>query len=512
MGGIQVISTATTEGENYGLFLPSEQLTNYVVDGKPFNLFFQITGSKPFRLGSKLHNKILYGLDYRLDANWGIGQQYDVSNPPFVSVYNGRPRSYKDIPAVQNGSVYLEDKLSASIGKTSLDVQGGFRLNNFQVSGLFKSDLGFYVEPRLNAQYTFLSPKNSLYFDKVAVKFGVGKTYKSPPLVYLYPDKAYFDFIALNYYAENEALNTAVVNTKIFDTKNPDLEPSENLKLEAGVVFKVQNVNAVITVFREKLSNGFDFASNYVFTRYNRYLSDGVPVGTKPDISTLPIKEVEVPVAYQMPVNKQKTLRSGVEYSVELGKIKPIYTSFTVDGAWLRTKHVYSTIPEQYRPPTSDFDSNQFVGFYPAGEGKISERLNTNCRMVTQLPRLRMIVTTTVQMVWYDSYYFPEYTDTPLYLSFANGNRQEFTPEIANDPNYLQFVNNKAANYYLKEKMPVLPQVNFRLSKEIYDKVRLSFYVNNVVNYRPIYELKRSNSFVKRNPPIYFGAEVKFMI
>jgi len=512
MSGIQVISTAYTEGENAGLFLPSEQFTTYEVDGKPVNVFLQITGNKFINFHHGISNKILYGFDYRLDANNGAGQLYDISNPPFVSTYNSRPRRYKDIPALQSYSVYLEDKLSVMFGKTILDVQAGLRLNNFQLAGLFKSDIGFYAEPRLNAQYSFLSKKNNLVFDKMAVRFGIGKTFKSPSLNYLYPDKAYFDLSALNYYVGNPAYDTSVIYTKVFDPANSGLKPSENLKLEAGLILKIKKVNATITAFKENLTNGFGFASNYIFLNYNKYQTDGIPPGAKPNHETLDKVAATLPVAYQMPVNNQETQKSGLEFSFDFGKINSVYTSFTLDGAWLRTKRIKSTIPYQFQPPGSTVTPDLYFGVYPAGESKTSERLNTNLRMVTQIPKLRMILSTTVQMIWYDMYYFPEYEKTPIYMVYADGSTKEFTQEMKTNPAYKHFVIPKNPNLSLREVMPPLLQTNFRLSKEILEKMKLSFYVNNFLNYRPEYESQRAGSFIRRNPSVYFGAEIKVML
>lgn len=512
MSGIQAISTSLNEGENAGLFLPSEQFTTYEVDGKPVNVFLQITGNKFINFHHGISNKILYGFDYRRDANNGAGQLYDISNPPFVSAYNSRPRRYKDIPAIRSYSVYLEDKLSVMFGKTILDVQAGLRLNNFQSVGLFKSDIGFYAEPRFNAQYSFLSKKNNLVFDKMAVRVGIGKTFKSPSLLHLYPDKAYFDLSALNYYVGNPAYDTSVMNTRIFQTANPELKPSENLKMEAGLILKIKNVNATITAFNEKLSNGFGFASNYVFLSYNKYQTDGMLSGTKPDPNTLNKVSSTTPVSYQIPVNNQETQKSGVEFSIDFGKVKSVYTSFTLDGAWLRTKRIKSTIPYQFQPAGSTATQDLYFGVYPAGDSKVSERLNTNLRMVTQIPRLRMILSTTVQMIWYDKYYFPKYDETPTYLVYSDGSVKEFTSEMRANPAYKYFVISKNQSFYLKEIMPPLLQTNFRLSKEILDKVKLSFYVNNLMNYRPEYEFKRSGSFIRRNPSVYFGAEIKVML
>ncbi len=514
MGGIQVVSTAYTEGENAGLFLPSEQFTTYEVDGKPVNLFLQITANKFINFHHGISNKILYGFDYRLDANYGNGQVYDMANPPFVdsSHSSSRPRKYKDIPALQSYSVYLEDKLSVMFGKTILDMQAGLRLNNFQSEGLFKSDIGFYAEPRFNGQYSFLSRKNNLVFDRMAVRIGIGKTYKSPSLLYLFPDKAYFDLSALNYYVGNQAYDTSIMYTRIFETTNPQLKPSENLKMEAGLIFKIKKVSATITAFKERLSNGFDFTGNYIFLNYYKYQTDGILPGTKPDPNTLNKISSTTPVFYRKPVNNQETLKSGIEFSFDLGKINSVYTSFTLDGAWLRTKRVFSTVPYQSQPLATTATPYLYFGVYPAGESKVSERLNTNLRMVTQIPKLRMILSTTAQVIWYDKFYFPEYDEAPMYLVYNNGSTKKFTPEMKTDPDYLRFVNNKSDNFYSTELMPPLLQANFRLSKEILEKVKLSFYVNNLFNYRPEYEYKRSGSFIRRNPSVYFGAEIRIML
>jgi len=77
---------------------------------------------------------------------------------------------------------------------------------------------------------------------------------------------------------------------------------------------------------------------------------------------------------------------------------------------------------------------------------------------------------------------------------------------------YIRFVNEKSGNYYLKETMPPLMQTNFRLSKELNDKLKFSLYVNNFLNYRPMYEYKRSGTFLQRNQEIYFGAEIRLML
>ncbi len=149
---------------------------------------------------------------------------------------------------------------------------------------------------------------------------------------------------------------------------------------------------------------------------------------------------------------------------------------------------------------------------YPAGESKVSERLNTNLRMVSQIPALRMILSTTIQVIWFNKYYFPEYDEAPIYLFDKDGTIIEFTEEMRTDPDYMRYVNEKRDLYYVTELMPPLFLANFRLSKEIADKMKLSLYVNNFLNYRPMYQYDRSYNYTRRNSSIYFGAEIKFIL
>lgn len=510
--GIQVISTSLVEGENIGIFLPSEQLTSYRIDGKPINLFGQLTASKIINFRPGVINKILYGFDYRLDKNFGDGQVFDPASPPFLLTIKTRPRNFRDIPALWNYSIYLEDKMTALLGKTQLELQAGLRLNNFQANGLLKGDIGYYAEPRVNVQYSFMTGEDNLIIDKMAIRFGIGKTYKAPPINYLYPDNAYFDLNALTYYVGNPAYDTSILNTRIFDTKNPELKPSENNKIEAGLIFKAKQLNISLTVFKEKQYNGFDLANEYHFVTYNQYQLANNTSGTRPDPTQLITVPTTIPIYYKKPVNCQETQNKGIEYVVDLGRIKTLYTKFTVDGALIQSKYIYSTLPYQFQPTRTTSSPYLFYGVYRPGEGKVSERFNTNLRMVTQIPKLRMIFSTTTQMVWYEKHRYIFYDKAPIYLVNADGSTTVFTDDMRKQTDYKPFVTVRDLNYYNSDNYPFVFQTNFRLSKDIRENTRLSFYVNNFVNYRPKYESSKTGSFILRNSAIYFGAEIKIIL
>ena len=509
---VEAISTALTEGENDGIFLPTEELTELTIYGKPVNIFSQITGEKFWSGKSGLINKLLFGWEYRMSKNYGDGQVYDIINPPFISSHTTRPRSFKDIPALRNNSIYLEDKITIPVKTTKLMIQSGARLNNFQASGLFKSKLGFYFEPRLNCKYSILNKKNNKLFNSLSVHFGIGRTYKSPSLIYLYPDKAYFDLLVLDYYTGNPATERAVFYSLIYNTENPALKPSMDLKKEVGIDFTIKKIVGNITYFHENLTNGYSFEPHYVFIDTYKYLTDGIPPGERPDLSKLTKEYFSYIIGYSYPVNNKETEKRGVEFRINFGKIKSLYTSFSFNGAWLKTTRIFNTVNYEYLPSSSSSKQYPNIGIYPKGESKVSERLNTSLRMITQIPKLRMIFSFNFQVIWFNKYYYPFYDKAPLYLFDKEGKITPFTEEMRTDPNYIRYVVKRTDSYYLEEVMPPLFLANFRFSKEITNKMKLSVYVNNFMNYRPMYQYKRSYSYLRRNPSIYFGAEIRITL
>lgn len=509
---VAALSLATTEGENIGIYLPTEQLTELTIDGRPINLFGQITFMKVNTFEKKTINTLIFGIDYRHTSNQGDGQIYDITNPPYVSSKTARPRSFNDIPAIENVSVYLEDKFSMPIGSTRLSIQAGTRLNNFQSRGIFKTDLGYYLEPRLNINYHILNKKNNKVFNQLSINAGIGNTFKSPTLMHLFPDKAYNDLKVLDYYTGNPATTMVVFYSKIFDTSNPEIKPSENLKKEIGVDFTIGSIKGAITGFKEKLTNGFGFSTHYESVNYYTYNANEVPAGTLPDLSILTKNYKDYFISYLIPDNYISSEKAGIEFDFQLGKIKPLRSSFTLDGAWFRTTRISSTKLIYNLPSSGTSQQYKYLGVYDAGESKISERLNTNLRMITHIPELRLIVSTTLQMLWFDKYYYPFYDEVPLYLINKDGDKVIFTEQMRTDPLYIRYVNTKLDTYWLHEIMSPLFLANLRISKEISDNIRLSLFVNNFTNYRPLYQYVRSQSYIRRNPSIYFGAELKIII
>ena len=195
--------------------------------------FGSIKGDKHWSLGERRYNNIMGGIEYSLSVNKGEGRIYDITNPPSVERNASRPRSYKDIPASAYVSLFVEDKYVQPIGSTLLTAQLGMRINNFQPKDFLGTDVGYYVEPRFNLDYNIFQSKQS-FIKQISIHGGIGLNYKAPPLLYLYPDKAYFDLVSLDYYNGNQETEMAYFTTHVYDTSNENLKPSRNLKKEIG--------------------------------------------------------------------------------------------------------------------------------------------------------------------------------------------------------------------------------------------------------------------------------------
>ena len=98
----------------------------------------------------------------------------------------------------------------------------------------------------------------------LSLRFGYGQTSKSPSMIYLYPNKAYNDEIAFNYYPDLLVIATSVVE----GVTNPDLKPITNTKLEAGVDFDLFGVKVLLTGFKEKIEDGFNWETQYYVMDY----------------------------------------------------------------------------------------------------------------------------------------------------------------------------------------------------------------------------------------------------
>ena len=523
LGYVQPISNARIDTVMQGEYAPAEYYSEMTIEGKPFDIFAKISGNTIIRRGEVM-NKMLYGIDYRSNGNNGEGRKYDELRPPRMSGGDAtRPRSYKDIPAMEQYSLFIEDNLTLPLKNTVLFVQAGLRYNNYQPENLFKSKLKTILEPRVNLKYCIA--------EKYSVFGGYGIQSKSPTISYLYPDVAYFDLNSFNYFSEDPFERLLLVSTRVLETTNENIEPIKVTKYEAGFEAEIKKFKFHVTGYYEEFENGLSFSNQYDFLEYYRWeqedpniiYQDGVP----PVVDLTNPTRVDTFIAgYGQPVNNQTMIKKGLEYRIDIPKIKAIGTSFNINGGYLYTKS-YTNQETQMLQYGDGATQLPYVGVYAAGSGTKRERFNSNIIAITHLPKLRLVFTTTLQIIWKNSYqrYLGggqpwEYTGhnetllvkAPIALIDKEGVRHEISKDEILDVKYHDYLHTYRSEYFLEESQPIHYQLNLKLSSEIGDKARVSFYANNITMHNPKYKSQRDNLYKFLNSPLYFGMELTLIL
>ena len=551
--GPNYFSTATTNGEYEIFYGPSSYYSEVTYDGKPFNLYSKLK-AKLYKKSEFITNNILLGVEWRTTGNNGEGRIFDLVKPPAGT--GSRPRPFTDIPSLNQFSVFLEDKIKIGIGNTKLNIMAGIRMDNIQPNGIFSTNGSINFDPRINIHYDIFERNSSYTLQNISLRFGYGQTTKAPTLTHLYPDKKYNDKISFNYYPDLIVSTTHVIQ----DTRNYDLEPAKSEKYEAGIDFQINKIKTRLTGFYEKHEGGFITDRTYYPMFYRDYdvldavmnpyyiAGEGVYYNDKTtgDPIALGYEDDERFASYSQYRNASSRIKKGFEYSINFGKVKALRTSFVVNGAWLKTESFSTDAPYWETEPYTVFEGNTSrqesfaVKFQnKSGYGTVKERLNTNLNIITHIPEIKMLVTITTQAIWYEKDQRTIYDDYKLYsLSelrdylnqpdiFKNENEEDFYyylpvsykeyDNVEHQYNTEDFENQlaqqgikKSYKYRFQERvLPPLFLCNIKISKDIAQRFKLSFYANNFLNIRPWHLDDRSGRYLRRNQRPYFGADIK---
>ena len=476
--------------------LPYEFLTKMHTYGKPLNIFGKVTGSFLGDIGS-VSNRIIVGADWRTDVNFGRGRVFDPLMPPSSGL---RMRPYTDIPALNQLGVYLEDNIKATILKRDFKVQLGLRFDLIQPG---RTEGGSVWSPRVNASYDIVP-------HVFTIRGGWGITAKAPPLMFLYPDRAYFDFVNYDNLGEGlpESQRLSMITTKVYDTSNPDLKIAKNRKAEVGFDLTLGQMAFAVTGFMEKLTNGYSFG--YDFGSYQlfdlvKYKGTARP-GDYPLLEVDPSQSSRVVLGYNRPLNDKVNKTKGLEFDLNFGQFKAIRTSFVLNGAWMQSK-LYSTNYSFYqKSPENGVYKN--IGVYGTGDGSAYERFSTTLRIIHNIPRISFVVSLSIQTIWKDEQWFLG-TENKLpigYLSATDLSYKAFGPNdvIPEDVKKTIDLRREIRDWYSP-----LWLFNLRVTKEIKQKLGFAFFVNNMFMHCPLEESKRyPGRYSTRNPRQFFGAEV----
>lgn len=530
-----VVTYSRENGLALGRIFNQRYRSSYRIEGVPVNIYLQLKTGHYFRWSDTRYTNLKFGVDYRLDDNRGDGFTYDENNPPqSISAQTTRPRSYKDIPALHNLSAFAEARTAWQFGTTSLRSEVGVRVSHLFLNKEKAKQSSFMVaEPRINLEYIFLNHDNNRVFDKLSLTGGFGISNKMPTLSYLYPNTAYFDAVSLNRVGSGENASMGLVTTTIVpETQNPDLKPANALKWEVGLNACIGKMTGYLTFFHERHKHEYGYLSHPITLRFRKF---SVPAGStnlefdNPNVyytyngnrQTASYENATEMYMWSQPYNTSRTEKYGIEYSWNFGMFNPLQTSLNVDGAWFHIKRQtecdwYNYVDKLY----------SYIGLMPAGQGSISDRINTNFRFITHIPKAKLVFTTTVQVVWYESaqsiyedkngnhaYHLnadgTRYTVTPMGFYDVDGKYTQWEANMASDLSMQRMLNNYFLYSFEAAKIKPWAMLNFRLTKEFGRLAELSFMANNFLNLSKFNVDENSFSRSQIYPDLYFGAELK---
>ena len=503
------ISVSREPGEYDAVMVPARYEATMQVDGQPFYASFSATAR--FRKGV---NDMKAGLQWNMEKNYGKGSVFDVERPLSTSS-SSRPRPYSAIPASHELSLFAEESGKAPVGKCSFEWLLGVRATAmFNVGKEYSINSHPYFDPRANLRLNLPTLVPRGYKLEWGVYGGAGFHTKFPTMDMLHPDYIFGDQIQLNYWPAEKDLRR--INLLVYRL-NPvpyGLGAARNIKWELGIDADWNGWSLSADWFIEDMKSGF--RDSYAYERivrkdYDEGSIDKSVLSGPPSLDGLPYVLDTSLVAYGVTSNGSRTLKQGVEYSITSKRIPGINTRVTLSGAWFLTRHMNSQ-PEYYRPSVViNGKTYPYIGIYERNDGRLYESANTNVMFDTQVPRLGLVVSTSLQALWFTgSKSMPNDTRPTSYLD-KDLVVHEYTLQMESDPVLRHLVRDYTASLYQYQRVPFAMDVNLKVTKSLYnEKVRCAVFVNRIFDVTPDYY--RNDVIVRRNAVPYFGMEISFKL
>lgn len=552
--GTQQTTTYTRdEGEHEGIFIAPNYFSRISVEGEPISANASLTANWRHTLYNKVNNHFMLGMEAGTEGNRGAGIEFDPTRPP-LEMLEVRTRSYSDLPFMNRYTAFAEDKIILRTGgQMRTEIQAGVRVDRLQTDVIHRTA----IDPRVNVRQVLVENEGdgdgAPLLRHLSVRVGWGRMHKMPLLAYLYPDKAYTDKNSFTYNDAENGNRLAVKHTFATDgTSNTNLRLPVNRKLELGVHVRLAGVTADVVWFSEHLRDGFCTALQaepFAYRRYD-YLQDKgatpvlTPDGVMNNGQLLAYNTLSTFAAYQRPENGITQRKQGVEYTLDLGRWQALRTSMLVSGGWLKVEETNTSLSAYHPAVEVGGQPYPYVGLYEAVTGaanfRVWEQLNTRFQAITQLPRIGLVASLTLQAVWMDrvrrgmesNYNNPVYltddagnrvegdlvTDVthrkklnPVFYLDAEGNRHAFTSDMATDPRFADLVRDAGTTTsFQTDSWGAYFLLNLRVTKEIGRHVSVAFCANNLTQSKPKRYTDSTQQYAILNPDLYYGAEVTF--
>lgn len=532
--------------------LPVSYFSDKVIDSKELDYAASLK-YEWFKKSGKRLSKLKAGVQWKANGNVGEGEYY---KDPSVAANGYRPRPYSQYPFMHNVAAYLEEDYTFPIGKTSLQISAGLRLENLFVKDTDYKNVSS-LSPRFNAKWKIS--------DNLSIRGGWGVSEKLPSFYILYPVQKYRDIQTFGF-SHGDSSSYVYYTQPYKMLFNENLKWQKNYNAEFGIEAYFLRTSVSLVGFFNKTKNPYTYQNIYTPFSYNIM---SVPSGyTVPDNPEIRVdsqtgqvymrgsnEEFWTPMATkvtdktffesQLPGNGDDIYRTGAELIVDFPEIAPIRTKFRLDANYAYTHYIDNTLNWTYRTGWSHTSlsnrSYQYVGIYANGgesgtfNGKESHSLNANLTAITHIPEARIVITCRLEMSLlsrfrnlsryqgreyaynvnadgvesiggsiYDS---NNYTAIrPVKYMDENGDVHDFTDKEASDPAFANLII-KSGNAYTfsQDGYGAYLSANLSVTKEIGDHVSLSFFANNFTNSRMYVTSKATGVSAIFTPAFYYG-------
>ena len=532
--------------------LPVSYFSDKVIDSKELDYAASLK-YEWFKKSGKRLSKLKAGVQWKANGNVGAGEYY---KDPSVAANGYRPRPYSQYPFMHNVAAYVEEDYTFPIGKTSLQVSAGLRLENLFVKDTDYKNVSS-LSPRFNAKWKIA--------DNLSIRGGWGVSEKLPSFYILYPVQKYRDIQTFGF-SHGDASSYVYYTQPYKMLFNENLKWQKNYNAEFGIEAYFLRTSVSLVGFFNKTKNQYTYQNIYTPFSYNiMSIPSGYTVPDNPEIrvdsQTGQVymrgsnEEFWTPMATkvtdktffesQMPGNGDDIYRTGAELIVDFPEIAPIRTKFRLDANYAYTHYIDNTLNWTYRTGWSHTSlsnrSYQYVGIYANGgesgtfNGKESHSLDANLTAITHIPEARIIITCRLEMsllsrfrnlsryqgkeyaynvnadgiesIGGSIYGSKNYTAIrPVKYMDENGDVHDFTDKEASDPAFANLII-KSGNAYTfsQDGYGAYLSANLSVTKEIGDHVSLSFFANNFTNSRMYVTSKATGVSAIFTPAFYYG-------
>ncbi|GAB4365803.1 MAG: TonB-dependent receptor [Calditrichia bacterium] len=472
------------------------------------------TTGKEYSMGTKLqmtyrliHNKFVHnflvGGEYIYEGNRGEGRQFDPLLPPNKQTGN-RPRSFDDVPGFHNLSLYFEDRITANYlipATLSLGLRGEmYNPQKLGSSKLIESQNGTFWNPRMGLR---LKLHKNL---QLRTSFGVSS--KAPPLLYIYPPPFYQDVLEYNYTATD---TLPLMTTYVTHLENRNLQGYQQKKLELSLDYKFHNIGISVTGFTQKTENAPTSVIMPLIEK--KYLWRNYPSEEgKELIGQNYLYEID----YARVENLRWVEREGIEFTIRTHRIKPLNMIFRISGSfnYQRDGKKFSksiSNPKKVTEFTTAGDTivhNLFPVYPYIGEWEKRMIFKYNFDYINRPLGIWLTFT-----IYHDFLNEKRLYDTDLPSRAAVGyfEDNQYYPISEARARELGLVSEFDKLDTERYRTPASFYFNLTVSKNIYQGMEVSLFVNNILNNRHFY-YNRVNISVPANPEIFYGVEFSMMV